>query len=93
MILFDSDRKTVFGPFDLKLDAKPTKCLLIFDDEICTKNLSEAILYYNMTYGKAIKSIEDIKDSEDPIFYGEFHNRISFMTESAMKFCLESGEN
>lgn len=34
MIKFDSERKTVFGPCDLKLDAKPTKCLLIFDDEI-----------------------------------------------------------
>lgn len=61
--------------------------------EICTKNLSEAILYYNRTYGKTIKSIEDIQDSEDPIFYGEFHNRISFMKESAMKLCLESGES
>ena len=34
MIEYDPDRKTVFGPCDLKLDAKPTKCLLIFDDEI-----------------------------------------------------------
>lgn len=34
MIEYDPDRKTVFGPCDLKLDAKPTKCLLILDDEI-----------------------------------------------------------
>ncbi len=34
MIKYDPERKTVFGPSDLKLDAKPTKCLLIFDDEI-----------------------------------------------------------
>lgn len=34
MIVFDSDKEAVFGPFDLKLDARPTKCLLIFDDEI-----------------------------------------------------------
>ena len=34
MIVFDPNRETVFDPFDLKLDAKLTKCLLIFDDEI-----------------------------------------------------------
>ena len=34
MIRYDSERKTVFGPSDLKLDGHPTKCLLVFDDEI-----------------------------------------------------------
>lgn len=34
MIKYDPERKTVFGPSDLKLDAKPDKCLMIFDDEI-----------------------------------------------------------
>ena len=34
MIIYDPSSKTVFGPCDLKLDAKPDKCLLIFDDEI-----------------------------------------------------------
>ena len=34
MIIYDSSSETVFGPCDLKLDAKPDKCLLIFDDEI-----------------------------------------------------------
>lgn len=34
MIEYDPERKTVFGPCDLKLDGKPRGCLLIFDDEI-----------------------------------------------------------
>lgn len=34
MIKYDPEQETAFSPFDLKLDAKPTKCLLIFDDEI-----------------------------------------------------------
>lgn len=34
MIRFDPERETVFGPFNLKLDGSPTKCLMIFDDEI-----------------------------------------------------------
>ena len=34
MIIYDSASETVFGPCDLKLDAKTDKCLLIFDDEI-----------------------------------------------------------
>ena len=34
MIIYDSSSETVFGPCDLKLDVKPDKCLLIFDDEI-----------------------------------------------------------
>ena len=34
MIKYDPERKTVFGPSDLKLNDSPSKCLLIFDDEI-----------------------------------------------------------
>lgn len=34
MIIYDSSPETVFGPCNLNLDAKPDKCLLIFDDEI-----------------------------------------------------------
>lgn len=34
MIKYDPEKKTVFGPCDLKLDKNPSKCLLIFDDEI-----------------------------------------------------------
>lgn len=34
MIKYDPERKTVFGPSDLKLNGSPSKCLLIFDDEI-----------------------------------------------------------
>ena len=34
MIKYDTERKTVFGPSDLKLKGSPSKCLFIFDDEI-----------------------------------------------------------
>ncbi len=34
MIKYDPERKTVFGPCSLELNGNPTKCLLIFDDEI-----------------------------------------------------------
>ena len=34
MIRYDAERKTVFSPCDLKLNGSPSKCLLIFDDEI-----------------------------------------------------------
>ena len=34
MIKYDAERKTVFGPCDLKLNGSPSKCLLIFDGEI-----------------------------------------------------------
>ena len=34
MINYDTERKTVFGPSDLKLEGSPSKCLFIFDDEI-----------------------------------------------------------
>lgn len=34
MIKYDPERKTIFDPCDLKLSNKPTKGLLIFDDEI-----------------------------------------------------------
>lgn len=34
MIKYDSDKNTVFGPSDLGFSGKPTKCLLVFDDEI-----------------------------------------------------------
>ena len=56
--------------------------------DVCSKNLSESFAHYNAAYKKNINSIEDIKNNDDPILYGEFHNRISFMKESARKFCL-----
>lgn len=61
--------------------------------DICSENLSKAITHYNTTYGKNINSVEDVKDSDNPILYGEFHNRISFMKESARKLCLGSEED
>lgn len=56
MIIYDPSSETVFGPCDLKLDAKPDKCLLIFDDEIwndyvlTNKNL--ATFSAKNTYGR-----------------------------------------
>ena len=56
MIIYDPSSKTVFGPCDLNLDAKPDKCLLIFDDEIwddyvlANKNL--ATFSAKNTYGR-----------------------------------------
>lgn len=56
MIIYDSASETVFGPCNLKLDAKPDKCLLIFDDEIwddyvlTNKNL--ATFSAKNTYGR-----------------------------------------
>lgn len=56
MIIYDSSSETVFGPCNLKLDAKPDKCLLIFDDEIwddyvlMNKNL--ATFSARNTYGR-----------------------------------------
>ena len=56
MIIYDSSSETVFGPCNLKLDAKPDKCLLIFDDEIwddyvlMNKNL--ATFSAKNTYGR-----------------------------------------
>jgi len=34
MIRYDSAKETAFGPFDLNLEEHPTKCLMVFDDEI-----------------------------------------------------------
>lgn len=56
MIIYDSSSETVFGPCNLKLNAKPDKCLLIFDDEIwndyvlTNKNL--ATFSVKDTYGR-----------------------------------------
>lgn len=56
MIIYDSSSETVFGPCNLNLDAKPDKCLLIFDDEIwddyvlTNKNL--ATFSAKNTYGR-----------------------------------------
>lgn len=56
--------------------------------DVSEKHIKEAIEYYNETFYCDISSVNDIKDSDDPIFYGEFHNRISFMKKEAELFCL-----
>ena len=51
--------------------------------EVSESHLKEAIDFYNETFYCNIHSVNDIPDSEDPILYGEFHNRISFMKKEA----------
>ena len=56
--------------------------------EVSEAHLKEAIAYYNETFYCNIESVNDIPDSDDPILYGEFHNRISFMKKEAEELCL-----
>lgn len=57
--------------------------------DVSEKHIKEAIQYYNETYYADIKSLDDIKDDDSPIFYGKFHNRISFMKKEAEELCLK----
>ncbi|MDO4283656.1 MAG: hypothetical protein Q4D02_08490 [Clostridia bacterium] len=58
--------------------------------DVTATHLKKAIEYYNKQFHCSISSINDIKDSDDPIFYGKFHNRISFMKEEAENYCLNA---
>lgn len=58
--------------------------------DVSEKNLALAIEYYNKTYGESISSVNDVEDSDDPIQYGRYHNRISFMKKEAEEYCLAS---
>lgn len=71
MIIYDSSSETVFGPCDLKLDVKPDKCLLIFDDEIwedyvlTNKNL--ATFSVKNTYGRIFNTYRYLDMNEEKI--------------------------
>lgn len=71
MIIYDPSSKTVFGPCNLKLDAKPDKCLLIFDDEIwddyvlTNKNL--ATFSVKNTYGRIFDTYRYLDMSSEKI--------------------------
>ena len=56
--------------------------------EVSERHLKESIDHYNEAFYCNISSVNDITDSDDPILYGEFHNRISFMKKEAEELCL-----
>lgn len=56
--------------------------------DVSQEHIKQAIDYYNETYYCNISSLDDVEDSDDPIWYGKFHNRISFMKKEAENFCL-----
>lgn len=56
--------------------------------DVSQTHLKEAIEFYNETFYCNINSVDDILDSDDPILYGKFHNRISFMKKDAEELCL-----
>lgn len=57
--------------------------------DVSQEHIKQAIDYYNKTYCCNISSLADIEDRDDPIWYGKFHNRISFMKKEAENFCLQ----
>lgn len=56
--------------------------------EVSDKHIQEAVAFYNEKFYCNIESINDIPDSDDPILYGKFHNRISFMKPEAEELCI-----
>ena len=56
--------------------------------DVSESHIKQAIDYYNETFYANISSLDDIEDRDDPIWYGKFHNRISFMKKEAEDFCL-----
>lgn len=58
--------------------------------QVNEKNVMLALKEYNERFFKDIQSTKDIIDDNDPIKYGMFHNRISFMKKEAENFCLRN---
>lgn len=56
--------------------------------DVHKSHIAEAIAYYNEKFYANLKSVNDIIDSDDPILYGKYHNRISFMKPEAERLCL-----
>lgn len=54
--------------------------------DVNSVNIERAIKLYNKLYNTNISKISEIKDREDILFYGKFHNRISFMKKEAENF-------
>lgn len=80
--------------FDKKSELTQTDWEILFNlirlghYDVSEEHIQMAIKYYNETYYCNISSVNDITDSDDPILYGKYHNRISFMKKEAEKFCL-----
>ncbi|MEG0522155.1 MAG: 4Fe-4S cluster-binding domain-containing protein [Clostridia bacterium] len=56
--------------------------------DVYDRNLKIVLNYYNKKYCENIFDLSQIKDNADPIFYGRFHERISFMKKEAENFCI-----
>ena len=57
--------------------------------DVTEDHVAEVLQYYNARFNENVQSIDEIPDSDDPILYGKYHNRISFMKPEAEKLCLE----
>lgn len=56
--------------------------------DVSKEHIEEALKYYNERFMETIRSLDEIPDSDDPILYGKYHNRISFMKPEAERLCL-----
>lgn len=89
-----SDYDIISQYFDRKSELTQTDWEILFTlirlghYDVSEYHLKEAIDFYNETFYRNIHSVNDIPDSDDPILYGEFHNRISFMKKEAEELCL-----
>ena len=89
-----SDFDIISQYFDKKAELKQIDWDILFilirlgHYEVSDVHLKDAIDYYNTTFYSNINSINDIPDNDDPIIYGFFHNRISFMKKEAEELCL-----
>lgn len=90
-----SDFDIISQYFDKKQELTQTDWDILFTlirlghYDVSEANLKQAIDYYNETFYCNISSVEDIPDSDDPILYGQFHNRISFMKREAEELCIK----
>ena len=90
-----SDFDIISQYFDKKSELNKTDWEILFNlirlghYDVSEKHIQQAIAYYNETYYCNITSVNDIPDSDDPILYGKYHNRISFMKKEAENFCLK----
>lgn len=57
--------------------------------DVTEDHVAEVLQYYNARFNENVQSIDEIPNSDDPILYGKYHNRISFMKPEAEKLCLE----
>lgn len=56
--------------------------------DVSEAHIAEALSFYNNCFMANLQSVDDVIDSNDPILYGKYHNRISFMKPEAERLCL-----